>query len=172
MIINSNFQILPRCVASEWTILLKEILEKNSFSTVSTVLTYISILLCDFGGSGAHLEPLKFCLRNYATILLWVSVSKWSFVSQIKTKDQIIQTPNSKSDQLLAASNLCRVLKHVPNPLKATEGLLLINAVPEVVFKALSDDKEFVGRIVSINDKQLCQAFAQKILAAAQQGKN
>lgn len=60
----------------------------------------------------------------------------------------------------------------MPSPLKATEGLLLINAVPEIVLKALSNDKEFVQKIVSINDKQLCQAFAQKILAAAQQNQN
>lgn len=87
-VIINNFQILPRCVTSEWTILLKEILEKNSFNTVSTVLTYILILLCDFGGSGAHLEPLKFCLHNYATILLWVS---FLMVGRRKTKQNIFR---------------------------------------------------------------------------------
>ncbi|CAG9772403.1 unnamed protein product [Ceutorhynchus assimilis] len=153
--VDENFtkllKVLPQCVPSEWMVLLKETTAKHNLTVTLNVLSEIMILLCDFGANqlkspqSANLAGLKFSLQNYGAFLM---------------------SSDSREDQLLAINSLCRVLKHIPGPLKETEGMSLINALPEDALKSLAGDKEFVARIVLINDKQLCKALAQKILAS------
>ncbi|XP_050293754.1 uncharacterized protein LOC126734257 [Anthonomus grandis grandis] len=158
--VNEHFtnlmKILHRGVSSEWRVLLAEIVVNCGQSNTISLITDIIVLLCEFADNQTQNNPenreklllaLKFCLQNYGEF--------------------IFSGPESSSDKLLAINSLCRVLKHVPDPLKVTEGMSLINAIPPEVLRSLANDKEFVARIILIGDKQLCKALAQKVLSSS-----
>lgn len=80
-----------------------------------------------------------------------------------------MQAPDNIADQLVAINVICRVLRHIPGQLTATEGMCLINALSEKPLHLLAADEQFINRIILISDKELRQALAQKVLASSQQ---
>ncbi|XP_060536372.1 uncharacterized protein LOC132708215 [Cylas formicarius] len=145
-------KILPCCVTPEWYIIFKEFENRQGFSATLNLFSDIIILLCDFAESQKKqqtenfnqiIHPLKYCLQNYGKLL---------------AKEA------SKEDQIGAINCVCRMLKYIPNPVKTTEGMFLVNVLPENVLKMLAQNKEFIARVVLINDQILCKALAQKIV--------
>ncbi|XP_030758370.1 uncharacterized protein LOC115884060 [Sitophilus oryzae] len=148
---SSLIKVLPKCATPEWEIILKEMSDKWGFSITLKALTDILILLCEVTNQSKSEEKpqhltvaLKFCLQMFGKFLQ----------SQAK----------NKQEQILAIQNLCRLLKHLPEVLKQTEGIYLINILPQEAYKDLAQDKDFIARIVLINDKQVCKVLAEKIL--------
>ncbi|KAH1012591.1 uncharacterized protein LOC109546250 [Dendroctonus ponderosae] len=152
----SLLKTLPRCTPSEWKQLLEELAEKFSAKTTLNVLTDIMCLLCDFADNHSKvdspnstpLQAIQFCLQNYGAFTA--------------------SAPDNISDQLEVINDICRVLRHIPGYLTATEGMCLINALPEKPLQFLAADEQFINQIILISDKELRQALAQKVLASSQ----
>ncbi|XP_066154686.1 uncharacterized protein [Euwallacea fornicatus] len=142
---------VPCCVESEWKILLNELVAKYGFKLISNAVTDIIISLCMFAGTQSSNEStenaIKFCLQNYGAF--------------------IVSGPSTNEEHLLSVKNVCRVLQHIPNEAKETEGMCLINALPDEVLKSLANDKDFVvNNIQHLDDQGLRKALAQRILAS------
>ncbi|XP_076260599.1 uncharacterized protein LOC143196632 isoform X2 [Rhynchophorus ferrugineus] len=144
-------KVLPRCSAPEWKIITAEIEEKCGYKITINALTDIVVLLCDVinqtknSPEGGLMVSLRFCLEMFG-----------SYVSQAMNK--------TKAEQILGINSMCRLLKHLPEELKHTEGIILVNLLPSEPLKDLAADKEFLARIIMINDKQICKVLAEKML--------
>lgn len=63
----------------------------------------------------------------------------------------------------MVSRQLCRMIAKLPNVIKESEGLILLNILTERSLKSLVADKEFLCLVILIKNAKLCKVLVEKM---------